>query len=114
MMEGARMHRVWVGIFIATLVPTLWASGGRAQDLYNCSDFASQAAAQAYLRANPSDPSHLDADYDGIACESNPPPRDLVPVPTPRPTSVPPTPSPTTGATCPLALLGDINCDGIV
>lgn len=34
---------------------------------YNCSDFKSQAAAQAALRADPSDPNKLDADRDGIA-----------------------------------------------
>ena len=39
------------------------------------------ADAQAVLRADPSDPNQLDRDRDGIACESNPPPRDLVPVP---------------------------------
>ncbi|MDP8924716.1 MAG: excalibur calcium-binding domain-containing protein [Chloroflexota bacterium] len=48
---------------------------------YNCSDFPSQAAAQAVLRADPSDPHHLDADRDGIACEKNPPPRDTRRVP---------------------------------
>ena len=41
-----------------------------AQDLLNCDDFPSQAAAQANLRANPSDPNNLDADNDGIACET--------------------------------------------
>lgn len=47
----------------------------------NCPDFASQAQAQAVLRADPRDPNKLDADNDGIACESNPAPRDVVPVP---------------------------------
>lgn len=32
-------------------------------------DFASQAEAQAYYRANPSDPDDLDRDDDGLACE---------------------------------------------
>lgn len=50
-------------------------------DIYNCADFASQAAAQAYLRQYPSDPSRLDADKDGIACESNRTPKDLNKVP---------------------------------
>jgi hypothetical protein len=50
-------------------------------DIYNCSDFPSQASAQAYLRQYPSDPSRLDADNDGIACESNKAPFDRVPVP---------------------------------
>ncbi len=40
-------------------------------DPYNCADFPSQAAAQAVLRADPSDPNRLDADLDGIACEWN-------------------------------------------
>ncbi len=50
-------------------------------DAYNCADFPSQAAAQSVLRADPSDPNRLDADRDGIACERNPSPRDLDPVP---------------------------------
>jgi hypothetical protein len=35
----------------------------------DCSSFTSQADAQAVLTADPSDPNHLDADKDGIACE---------------------------------------------
>ncbi len=50
-------------------------------DRYNCADFASQARAQAVLRADPRDPNKLDTDKDGIACEANPAPRDLNPVP---------------------------------
>lgn len=50
-------------------------------DIYNCSDFKSQADAQAYLRMYPSDPSKLDTDKDGIACENNPAPRDTNRVP---------------------------------
>jgi hypothetical protein len=50
-------------------------------DAFNCPAFASQAEAQAVLRADPSDPNGLDTDRDGIACESNRAPRDLVPVP---------------------------------
>lgn len=49
-------------------------------DRYNCADFASQADAQAVLRADPSDPNRLDADRDGIACENNRNPKDLAPV----------------------------------
>jgi hypothetical protein len=47
---------------------------------YNCPDFASQADAQAVLRADPSDPNRLDADVDGIACEVNRGLRDTEPV----------------------------------
>jgi hypothetical protein len=50
-------------------------------DRYNCGDFASQAQAQAVLRADPRDPNRLDGnDNDGLACESNSSPRDLSPV----------------------------------
>ena len=37
---------------------------------YDCADFSSQAEAQEYLL--PGDPYNLDADSDGVACESNP------------------------------------------
>lgn len=50
-------------------------------DRYNCGDFASQAEAQAVLRADPRDPNRLDGnDADGVACESNRAPFDRVPV----------------------------------
>jgi hypothetical protein len=52
-------------------------------DQYNCSDFRSQAEAQAVLRADPRDPNQLDTDRDGIACESNRAPFDRTPVPRP-------------------------------
>jgi hypothetical protein len=50
-------------------------------DAYNCADFVSQAHAQAVLRADSTDPNRLDADKDGIACESNRAPFDRVAVP---------------------------------
>ena len=50
-------------------------------DAFNCSDFRTQADAQAVLRADPTDPNRLDGDADGIACELNPCPCDRVPVP---------------------------------
>jgi hypothetical protein len=50
---------------------------------YNCSAFASQAQAQTVLRADSRDPNRLDGDLDGLACETNRPPFDLVPVPRP-------------------------------
>lgn len=43
-------------------------SGG--SDPYDCSDFDSQAQAQQVLDNTPGDPSGLDADDDGVACES--------------------------------------------
>lgn len=38
----------------------------------NCSDFATQAQAQAVLDEDPSDPNNLDGEGDGVACESLP------------------------------------------
>ncbi|HEX4344884.1 MAG TPA: thermonuclease family protein [Solirubrobacteraceae bacterium] len=61
----------------------------------DCSDFATQAAAQSHLDADPSDPDHLDGDHDGVACESLPCPcaSGAAPTPTPAPPSpTPPTP----------------------
>ena len=52
---------------------------------FECSDIPSQAEAQAVLRADPTDPNVLDRDRDGIACETNPPPRDARRVPRPAP-----------------------------
>ena len=63
---------------LAVAAPT--ASAASSTDRLNCSDFVSQAAAQANLRANPSDPNRLDADNDGIACENNRAPFDRTPV----------------------------------
>jgi hypothetical protein len=52
------------------------SSGGK-----NCSDYKSQADAQAELRAHPDDRYGLDTDKDGIACESRPAPKDTKKVP---------------------------------
>jgi hypothetical protein len=38
----------------------------------DCSDFSSQQSAQSFLDADKNDPSGLDADADGLACEDNP------------------------------------------
>jgi endonuclease YncB( thermonuclease family) len=54
----------------------------------NCDNYPSQAAAQAELRRNPDDPYGLDGPIGrsstgipGVACEDNPPPKDLRPAP---------------------------------
>jgi uncharacterized membrane protein YgcG len=39
---------------------------------YDCSAFPTQRAAQRYFNAYPGDPSNLDGDNDGRACEDNP------------------------------------------
>jgi Excalibur calcium-binding domain len=54
---------------------------------YDCSDFSNQAQAQQHLL--PGDPHGLDADQDGVACES-------LPCPCGSGSSVPPTPVPPT------------------
>lgn len=47
------------------------ATQGMAQPDVDCSSFDSQADAQEYLNADKSDPSGLDADDDGQACEDS-------------------------------------------
>ena len=98
-------------VLLATaVVLALWAIPAFAQDDQNCDDFESQAAAQAHLRSDPSDPDGLDAHPgpadgndraggDGIACEGRPGPFDREPVfagpkPTEPPTTEPPTTEP--------------------
>ncbi|MCZ0983295.1 excalibur calcium-binding domain-containing protein [Streptomyces diastatochromogenes] len=53
-----------------------YATHGNA---FGCVDFASQADAQAVLRADPGDPNRLD-DGGGVACRGLPEPRDTKPV----------------------------------
>ena len=62
---------------LAGFDPTNYIGQG---DAFNCNAFASQAQAQAVLRADPGDPNRLDGDRDGRACENNRVPRDLTPV----------------------------------
>jgi len=90
-------------LFATAVVLALWATPAFAQDDQNCDDFESQAAAQAHLRSDPSDPDGLDAHPgpadgndrsggDGIACEGNPAPYDREPVfAGPQPTEPPAT-----------------------
>jgi hypothetical protein len=47
------------------------SSSDTSGDDRDCADFASQADAQTALDADLSDPDHLDADVDGIACEDH-------------------------------------------
>ena len=42
----------------------------QGSDLYDCASFGSQQSAQAELERNPSDPSNLDPNGNGIACEN--------------------------------------------
>ena len=64
-----------VAVLLVASVVALRASWERmpdafAQDQYDCASFGSQESAQAELDRDPSDPSNLDADDDGEACES--------------------------------------------
>ena len=65
----------------ATAIPTIEPADYLGQgDAYNCDDFATQAQAQAVLRADLSDPNRLDGNRDGVACTDRPAPKDLTPV----------------------------------
>jgi excalibur calcium-binding domain-containing protein len=66
-------------LVLGALVVVAPAALAQAGD-QDCSDFPSQAAAQAHLRADPQDPDGLDSDSDGIACESLGAPFDRTPV----------------------------------
>lgn len=64
-------HLTRLGVLLAVLVASLSLTTTAAQALdYDCPDFATQAQAQRYLTAG--DPMRLDADGDGIACDSLP------------------------------------------
>ncbi len=56
---------------LAAAALLLGPGSASAADL-DCSDFATQADAQAALIADPSDPHGLDTDDDGSACETRP------------------------------------------
>jgi hypothetical protein len=122
------MRRIPLLLAVAVVLALTAAPAAFAQaDDQNCADFASQAAAQAHLRADPQDPDGLDAlpgpadgnddrtaggHGDGIACEGLPGPFDREPVfagsPAPAPpTTVAPTPAaPTTTVGGPLPFTG--------
>jgi hypothetical protein len=72
--------------------------GYQRSTAYNCDNFSSQSAAEYYLELYPGDPSRLDADHDGSACEDNKCPcgAEAIPAePEPAPAvSVPATTSP--------------------
>ena len=65
------MKQIWWGVVVVSSIfasagPS-WAQGGDR----DCSDFRSWPEAQAFFEANrPGDPHRLDADNDGIACET--------------------------------------------
>jgi hypothetical protein len=59
------------GVLIAAVLSFGFSGSAHAADL-DCSDFATQAEAQASLNSTPGDPNRLDRDSDGIACETLP------------------------------------------
>ena len=70
-----------------------------AQNTRNCEDFRSQAQAQQYLREHPDDPDNLDADNNGIACDTTSypdPARDEDPVSSSGGGTTSPSPGPST------------------
>lgn len=73
------MIRLVGTVLLGALVLALAPSAAFAQ-ARNCDSFPTQAAAQAAYRADPNGLRNLDADNDGIACESNPGARDETPV----------------------------------
>lgn len=66
------MKKMLAGVMTGLALMALFASPVLAQDR-DCRDFASQAAAQAYFRANGGSPTNnvdrLDANHNGVACE---------------------------------------------
>jgi hypothetical protein len=103
-----RFHAFAAAAVVAAAATALPLAGvASAQDDRNCADFATQAAAQAILVADPTDPNRLDVDDDGYACESlfgepttqpATPPTTQPPTPTTQP-ATPPTTQPTTSPT---------------
>lgn len=63
------MLRTLSGLLIALALVFGFTTQADAQDL-DCDDFGSQAEAQANLEANPNDPNRLDANNNGLACET--------------------------------------------
>lgn len=77
------MRRLLYLMALSMLVVAMTSNAATAQDDLNCDDFDSQAEAQQTLRQDPSDPNGLDAESDGVACETEDydnPARDETPV----------------------------------
>jgi Excalibur calcium-binding domain len=64
-----------LALALAALAAVLAAAPAAAFQDRDCADFATQRQAQHYFKKHGGprhDPSRLDADHDGIACEDNP------------------------------------------
>lgn len=66
----------WLGLIALVLALDAPTAQAQRADLQHCANFPSQAAAQAALRRDPSDPNRLDGQGNGLACEHLPGPRD--------------------------------------
>ena len=67
-----RVHRTAAAGVLLTAAFSLGFTGTAGADDLNCSDFATQADAQAVYDATPGDPNGLDQNGNGIACETLP------------------------------------------
>lgn len=71
--EGILLHRdnVGLGRRCERILPQLCRDEllGNLPDPYDCSDFESQEVAQQVFEDDPSDPSGLDENDNGVACE---------------------------------------------
>ena len=77
------MRRLVYLAALSMVLATVTAVPAVAQSDLDCDDFSSQAEAQQALRQDPSDPNGLDAEGDGVACETedyDDPATDLNPV----------------------------------
>ncbi len=69
--EGAILRRLLLLATLSMAVMLVLAPTAMAQTAdTDCADYATQEQAQAVYNADPSDPNGLDADDDGIACET--------------------------------------------
>jgi hypothetical protein len=68
------MRKLFIVTITALALAAVVAAQASARVDKDCSDFPTQKAAQKWFKHhNPrADPSRLDADHDGIACEDNP------------------------------------------
>ena len=92
---------------LIVVLPSAAAAAGK-----NCSDFANQAAAQAWLNASAGDPDGLDGDADGRACETLPCPCATAGSPATPPASSPPPPAPS--QTIPKAVVAKARITSVV
>ena len=60
----------WIAPFDKWCLILLGIKSGIVRMLYNCGDFSSCAEISSYFNTCPGDPSNLDGNNDGRACES--------------------------------------------